>query len=170
MNYFDFTDDIIGIDQSNAINSTTMQPPTTTSAVVNQQQPQQQPKDLSDWRNIQLGTPSAVFEPFWLPPTPVTPLSNPWTASNNPVYPSPYNQVSSSSQYPYQWTNPNNNQPWKMPTFPIGPPQSFMNFNHPDADFPTNTIVNPSAPIRFVLLRYFFLQINNNIFIHNHFF
>jgi len=155
MSYFDFTDDIIGIDQPNGITPTAMQPlvppPTTTSAVVNQQQS----KDLSDWRNIQLGATSTLFDPFWLPQTPVTPLSNPWTASNHTVYPSPYNQLSSSSQHPpYQWTNPNNSQPWKMPTFPIGTTQSFVNYNHPDTmnnmpDLTTNTIVNPSTPIRF---------------------
>jgi hypothetical protein len=159
MSYFDFTDDIIGIDQTNGITPTGMQPllpaattTTSTSTVVNQQQS----KDLSDWRNIQLGTTSTLFDPLWLPQTPITPLSNPWTTSNHhTVYPSPYNQLSSSShQHPYQWTNPNNNPPWKIPTFPIGPTQSFVNFNHPDTmnnmtDLATNTIVNPSTPIRF---------------------
>jgi hypothetical protein len=41
-----------------------------------------------------------------------------------------------------------------MPTFPIGTTQSFVNYNHPDTmnnmtDLATNTIVNPSTPIRF---------------------
>jgi hypothetical protein len=170
MSYFDFTDDIIGIDQSNGITPTAMQPtlpPPTTTATAGVHQ---QPKDLSDWRNIQLGaTPSPNFDPFWLPPTPVTPLSNPWTMPNNPMYPSPYNQVSppSSSQYPYQWTNPNNHPPWKIPTFPIGPPPPFVNYNHPDADFTKNTVVNPSAPIRFD--KYLFFNFFNIHFICRNF-
>lgn len=151
MNYLDFTDDIIGIDQTNGITQTNMQPllpPTTTatstSAVVNQQQ---QSKDLSDWRNIQVGSTSTLFDPFWLPPTPVTPLSNPWTASNHTVYPSP-------SSHPYQWTNPTNNQSWKIPTFPLGTTQSFVNFNHPDTMNNINDLtVNPSTPIRFEKFR-----------------
>jgi hypothetical protein len=155
MSYFDFTDDIIGLDQSNGIIPTTMQPVTTTSTVVSQQQQQQQAKDLSDWRNIQLGTTSTFLDPFWLPPTPITPLSNPWTTPNNTVYPSPYNQFpSSSSQHPYQWTNPSNIPTWNIPAFPLRTPQAFVNFNQQDTmnninDLTTNTIVNPSAPIRF---------------------
>ncbi|CAF4148001.1 unnamed protein product [Rotaria magnacalcarata] len=163
MSYLDFTDDIIAIDQSNGITPTTMQPlatPLSTSAVVQrhhhqqQQQQQQQAKDLSDWRNIQLGASSTLFDPFWLPQTPVTPLSSPWTASNNTLYPSPYNQLSSSSQHLYPSANPNNNnQPWKIPAFPIEKTQAFVNFNHPTlmnnvTDMPTNAIVNPSTPIR----------------------
>ncbi|CAF3065416.1 unnamed protein product [Rotaria sp. Silwood2] len=158
MNYLDFTDDIIALDQSNDITPTVIQPlatPSSTSTIVHQQQQQQQAKDLSDWRNIQLGATSTLFDPFWLPQTPVTPLSNPWTMSNNTVYPSPYNQLSSTSQQRYQSTNANNNnnQPWKMPTFPIGKTQSFVNFNHPNMmnniiDITANTIVNPSTPIR----------------------
>ncbi|CAF3332640.1 unnamed protein product [Rotaria socialis] len=160
MSYLDFTDDIIAIDQSKGITPTTMQPlptPLSTSAVVQRhhhQQQQQQAKDLSDWRNIQLGASSTLFDPFWLPQTPVTPLSSPWAASNNTLYPSPYNQLSSSSQHLYPSTNPNNNnQPWKIPAFPIEKTQSFGHFNHPIlvnnvTDMPTNATVNPSTPIR----------------------
>jgi len=147
MNYFDFTDDIIGIDQANGINPTAMQPflptpipppTTTTSAVVNQPQS----RDLSDWRNIQVRGASTVFDPFWLPQTPVTP----WTPSNHTIYPSPYNPIpsSSSSPHPYQWTKPNMNPPWK---FPIGPTQSFVDINRPD--IMNNTTVNPPNSIRF---------------------
>jgi hypothetical protein len=133
MSYFDFTDDIIEIDQTNGIIPTGMQQlpatTTTTPAVVSQQQ--QQPKDLSDWRNIQLGTTSTIFDPFWLPQTPVTP----WTASNQTVYP---------SYYP--WANRNDNQPWRMPAYPIGTTQSFVNFNHPDT---MNLPTNPPNPMGF---------------------
>lgn len=162
MSYLDFTDDIIAIDQSNNTPSTTMQPltrPSNTSASVHddRQQPQtqqQQARDLSDWRNIQLGASSTFFDPFWLPHTPVTPLSSPWAASNNTVYPSPYNPSLNSSQPLYPSANPNNNQPWKMPAFPIGKTQPFVNFNHSNVinnatDMPTNAIINPSTPIRF---------------------
>lgn len=143
MNYFDFNN------QNNPITSTTMQPlpspppplpPTMTTnnapAVVNQQPP----KDLSDWRNIQVGGTSPMFDPFWLPQTPVTP----WTTSNQTVYPSPYHPVSSSSTHPYQWTHPNYNAPWK---FPDRPTQSFGNFNHPETM--NNPTVNPTTTIRF---------------------
>lgn len=145
MNYFDFNN------QNNTITSTTMQPlppppppppaqPTTTMinntpAVVNQQQS----RDLSDWRNIQVGGTSPMFDPFWLPQTPVTP----WTASNHTVYPSPYHPVSSSSPHPYQWTQPNYNPPWK---YPPRPTQSFGNRNHPETM--NNPTVNPTTTIR----------------------
>jgi hypothetical protein len=145
MNYFDFTDDIIGIDQTNGINSTAMQPflpPTTnTSAVGNQQQT----KDFSDWRNIQVRSTSTGFDPFWLPQTP-------WTPSNHTIYPSPYNPIpSSSSVHPYQWSNPNNNNPpWR---FPVAPTQSFGDINRPD--IMNNTTVNPSNAIRFGQYEFF---------------
>ncbi|CAF0773983.1 unnamed protein product [Adineta steineri] len=154
MNYFDFTDDIIELNQSNGITSTTMQPLTTTAAVVNQQQQQQQQqaKDLSDWRNIQLGTSSTFFDPFWLPQTPITPLSNSWSIPNNTVYPSSsssYNQIL-SSQHPYQWTNSNNNPPWKIP---LETRQAFVNINQQNPmnninDLTTNPIRNflPAQP------------------------
>jgi len=155
MSYFDFTDDIIEIDQTNGITPTNMQPllpPVTTASTSATVVNPQQSKDLSDWRNIQVANTSTFFDPLWLPQTPpVTSLSNPWTTSNHTIYPSPYNQSpSSSSQHPYQWTTSNNNQSWKIPTFP----QSFVNFNHPDTmnnvpNLTANTIVNPSTPIRF---------------------
>jgi hypothetical protein len=152
MNYFDFTDDIFGLNQPTDMIPAAIQPSTTTttttpSAVINQHQAQ----DLSDWRNNQAGTTSTLFDPFWMPQTP---LSNTWNTSTNTVYPSPYNQLTASSQYPYQWTNPNNNQQWQMPTFPLGTTQSFVNFNYPDTmnnatDLATNTTVNSSTLMRF---------------------
>jgi hypothetical protein len=150
MNYFDFTDDIIGIDQTNRINSTAMQPflppPTTNASTVGNQQ---QTKDFSDWRNIQVRSTSNGFDPFWLPQTP-------WTPSNHTIYPSPYNPMpsSSSSAHPYRWTNPNNNNPpWRFPP-PLPPPaQSFGNINRPDTM--NNTTVNPSNSIRFNRCEYF---------------
>ncbi|UJR37235.1 hypothetical protein I4U23_029944 [Adineta vaga] len=162
MNYLDFTDDIIGLDQSNTRNSTTMQPlvplsaaassssttATNTSTIVHQQPSQQQTKDLSDWRNIQLGTTSTLLDPFWLPQTTITPLSNPWTTPNNTIYPSSYTQIRptpslSSSQNPYPWSHPNiNNPPWRLPT---GPTQSFNHFNpHYPLNTNTNSRINPT--------------------------
>jgi hypothetical protein len=146
MSYFDFNDDINEIDHPPDIPSTNIQTSTTTSVVVNQQT-----KDLSDWRNIQLGATPPMFDRFWMPTT-----VNPWTTPNTPLYPSPYNQTPS----PYQWTNSNNNPSWPMTTFPTNPPLPMMNFNSPQQNFiPTDTTndvidltinntVNPSTPIR----------------------
>jgi hypothetical protein len=138
MSYLDFNDGLNEVDQPSNIQ--------TTSTVVSQQA-----KDLSDWRNIQLGATPTLFDQFWMPTT-----VNPWTPPNTPVY--------SSSQNPYPWTNSNNNPPWSIPTYPIGttnPGLPIINFNspqqnfiHPDTtnnviDLTTNTTVNPSTPIRF---------------------
>lgn len=155
-NYLDFNDDIIGIDQPNGMTPTTAQPiatPSNKSTVAHQQS--QPAKDLSDWRNIQLGATSTLFDPLWLPQTPVTPLSSSWNTSNNTPYPSPYNQSSSFQQHLYPSIHPNNhNQPWKMPAFPIGKVPSYLNFTHSNmmnhiTDKTANPIVNPSTPIRF---------------------
>ncbi|CAF1668988.1 unnamed protein product, partial [Adineta ricciae] len=149
MNYLDFTNDIIGLDQPNTLNPTTMQPlpPQTqpqpsssaasnTSTLIRQQPSQQQTKDLSDWRNIQLGTTATFLDPFWLPQTPATSISNPWAAPTTTIYPS-------SSHNPYPWGHSNTNAPWKLP---IGPPQSFTHFNQ---HHPMNNNVNPRInPIR----------------------
>jgi hypothetical protein len=127
MNYLDFNDDIN--------ESSNIQP--TTSVVVNQQN-----KDLSDWRNIQLGTTPTIFDRFWMPTT-----VNPWTT---PIYPSPYNQQIPST---YQWTNSNNNQSWPMTNFPTNTGLPLINFNSTDTtndiiDLTINNTVNPSTPIR----------------------
>jgi len=140
MNYLDFNE----IDQTSNIPSTNIQ--TTATSVVNQQA-----KDLSDWRNIQLGTTPTSFERFWMPTT-----VNPWTP---PIYPSPYNQQTPST---YPWMNSNNNQSWPMTTFQTNTPLPLINFNSPQQNFThtdmtndvidltTNNTVNPSTPIRFV--------------------
>jgi hypothetical protein len=143
MNYLDFNDEI---NETSNIPSTNLQ---TTSVVVNQQT-----KDLSDWRNIQLGTTPTIFDRFWMPTT-----VNPWTTHNTPIYPSPYNQQIPST---YQWTNSNNNQSWPMTNFPVNTGLPIMNFNSPQQNFiPTDTTndiidltinntVNPSTPIRLI--------------------
>ncbi|CAF1936454.1 unnamed protein product, partial [Rotaria magnacalcarata] len=63
MNYFDLNDGLDEIDHTLTNTQTTT---TTTTAnpstVVNQQS-----KDLSDWRNIQLGTTSTIFDRLWMP-------------------------------------------------------------------------------------------------------
>ena len=77
-----------------------------TSVVVNPQT-----KDLSDWRNIQLGQTPPFFDPFW-PATTV----NPWNTPPTPVVcPSMYNP----------WTS--TNQPWLMPAFHLGSSLANMN-------------------------------------------
>ena len=108
MNYLDFNEEIKNLNPAN------LQPllPQTTTAVAAAAAAaaannssiipnQQQTKDLSDWRNIQLGTSPNLFEPFWFPQAPIVP----W---NHSIYPP-------TSQHPYPWTNPNSHQPWKMP-------------------------------------------------------
>jgi hypothetical protein len=139
MNYLEFNDDIHEIANIPPGNHPT------TSVVVNQQT-----KDLSDWRNIQLGTTPTILDRFWMPTT-----VNPWTIPNTPIYPSPYNQPIPST---YQWTNTNNNQPWPMTPFPTNPTLPLLNFNSPPLQNfiptdPTNDIIdltiNPSTPIRF---------------------
>ena len=116
MNYFDLNDDI------NEISNIP-----TTAQVGNQPM-----KDLSDWRNIQLGTPTPILDRYWMPTT-----VNPWTTPNTP------------STY---------NQSWPMTLFPTNPGYPLMNFNSPPtlqnltpAD-PTNDIIdltiNASTPVR----------------------
>jgi hypothetical protein len=127
MHYLDFNDDI---NENLNIPLTNLQ---TTSVAVNQQN-----KDLSDWRNIQLGVTPTIFDRLWMPTT-----VNPWTTPNTPIYPSPYNQQIPS---PYQWTN-----------FPTNTGLPLINFNSPHhptdttndiIDLTINNTVNPSTPIR----------------------
>lgn len=70
MNYFDFNDEI---------NGTTNIPSTTTTTMLGNQQN----KDLSDWRNIQVGTTPPMFDRYWMPTTvnPYTPPNYQWTNS-----------------------------------------------------------------------------------------
>jgi hypothetical protein len=121
MNYFDLNDDI------NEISNIP-----TTSTVGNQQI-----KDLSDWRNIQLGTTPTILDRFWMPTT-----VNPWTTTPN-----------TPSTYPWTNSNNNNNQSWPMTPFP----NPLMNFNSPPLQNflptdPTNDIIdltiNASTPVR----------------------
>ncbi|CAF3685354.1 unnamed protein product [Rotaria socialis] len=146
MNYLDLNDGLDEIDHALTNTQTT----TTTanlSTVVNQQS-----KDLSDWRNIQLGTASTIFDRLWMPTT-----MNSWTTPNTPVYPSPYNQQTTST---YPWTTSINNQSWPMTTFPTNTTLPFINFDSPQQSFTpsdttndiidltTNTTVNLSTPVR----------------------
>ena len=141
MNYFDLNDDLNERSTSNL---------PTTSVVANQQT-----KDLSDWRNIQLGTTPTILDRFWTPTT-----VNPWTATNTPLYPHPST---------YQWTNVNNNQSWPLTPFPTNPGLPLMNFNSPPLQnfLPTETTndiidltINTSTPIRFVWKTSFFPPID----------
>lgn len=117
MNYLDFNDEI---NETVNIPSTNLQ---TTSIVGNQQN-----KDLSDWRNIQLGATPTIFDRFWMPTT-----VNPWTTPN---YPSPYNQ----------WANSIPMTPFPMNTgLPMINPTDTTN---DIIDLTTNNTVNPSTPIR----------------------
>lgn len=82
--------------------------------------PNQPTKDLSDWRNIQLGTtPPTILDRLWMPPTTV----NPWPTPPTPIY--PYNQPT------YPWTNSTNNQSWSPTPFAINPGLPLMNYHSP---------------------------------------
>ncbi|CAF3958028.1 unnamed protein product [Rotaria sordida] len=145
MNYLDFNDGSDEIDHSLTNTQTT----TTTTTIVNQQT-----KDLSDWRNIQLGTASTLFDRIWMPAT-----MNSWTTSNTPIYPSSYNQQTTST---YPWTNSTNNQSWPITTYSTNTTTTlpFINFDSPQQNFipsdttndvidlTTNNTVNSSPPIR----------------------
>ena len=114
--------------------------------------PNQPTKDLSDWRNIQLGTtPPTILDRLWMPPTTV----NPWATPPTPLY--PYNQPT------YPWTNSTGNQSWS----PINSGLPLMNYHSPPlqefnpAD-PNNEIIdltiNTSTPIRLELAQNFLID------------
>lgn len=140
MDYLDFNeiDHSLNISSANTQTTATTTSTSTTTTSVNQQA-----KDLSDWRNIQLGTTPTMFDRFWIPTT-----VNPWPTSNPPIYPSLYNQQASST---YPWMNLNTNPTWPTTTLPMN------NFSSPQPnlvneviDLTTNHTVNPSTTIRYV--------------------
>ncbi|UJR08976.1 hypothetical protein I4U23_013226 [Adineta vaga] len=137
MNYLDFNE----LDHSLNISSANTQTTTTTTTSATATSVNQQAKDLSDWRNIQLGATPTMFDRIWMPTT-----VNPWPTTTTPIYPSLYNQQTPPT---YPWISLNNNQSWPMTTLPM------MNFNSPQQtitndviDLTTNNTVNPSTPIR----------------------
>jgi hypothetical protein len=157
MNYFNSTE----IDPAStnitvptaASSSSSSSSSTTTTTVINPVN-----KDLSDWRNIQLGQAPTLFDPFWMQTT-----VNAWHTPTTPVYPSTYNiplPAASSSTRSFPWTNSTSNQPWSTPTFPTGPSLTNFNVQHhfpsPDLlpnviDLTTNPPANFNTPIRFDL-------------------
>ena len=149
MNYLD----LHGVDPPTPNISSGTTPTTTTAAAATATTSvNQQAKDLSDWRNIQLGTTPTMFERFWMPTT-----VNPWPTPTTPAYPSLYNPATPSA---YPWVNSNNNnQSWPGTTYAANAALPMMNFNSPQTtlandviDLTTNNAVNPSTPIRFVFL------------------
>ena len=160
MSYIDFADDLVGKDEPNGMIPTAMRSVSASSSTSTIVRQQRQPKDFSDWRNIQLGATPTFLSPFWLSQTPVTTLSNSWTMSNNTMYSSPYNQFSSASQHLHQPANSNHNQLWTMPTFPIGTTQSFVSYNPSNminniADITSNPVMHSFASNRFDEYRFF---------------
>ena len=151
MNYFNFNDDI---NHSSNIPLTNIQT-TTSAAVVNQES-----RDLSDWRNIQLGGTSTIFDPYYMPTT-----MHSWTASNTPMYTSPYDLQPTTT---YPWTNLNYNQSWPITTCGTNTGLSFMScdtskqsFIHPDTnndiiDLTTTNTVNTMTPVRFVQIKFMY--------------
>lgn len=116
MNYLDFNCGLDELDQTlnlPLINSQTSTSTTNSSTTVNQPI-----KDFSDWRNIQLGTASTIFDQLWMPTT-----MNSWTT---PMYPTPFSTQTTST---YPWTNLTNNQSWPTSLFPTNPTLPFINFD-----------------------------------------
>ena len=165
MNFFNVNDDInhsSNIPLTNiqttrttaAATTTTTSSSSSSSVVVNQES-----KDLSDWRNIQLGGTSTIFDPYYMPTT-----MHSWTTPNTPIYPSPYDLQSTSA---YPWIHPNN-QSWPITTFGTNTGLSFMNcdasqqnFFHSDTnndiiDLTTNNTVNTMTPVRFVQTKFMY--------------
>ena len=144
MNFFDLNDDS---------NDPMNLPNTSSSNVVNQTN-----KDLSDWRNIQLGsTPPTMLDRLWMPTT-----VNPWPTPSTPLY--PYNQTT------YPWTNLTQNQPWSSTPFAINSTLPLVNYNSPplqdfnpiDAnnDVIDLTINHPPTPVRLVFSGIFLSMIS----------
>ncbi|CAF1185379.1 unnamed protein product [Adineta ricciae] len=141
MNYLDFNEIDHSLNISSANTQTTTTTTTSTSTSTTAASVNQQAKDLSDWRNIQLGTTPTMFDRFWIPTT-----VNPWPTSTPSMYPSVYTQQASST---YPWMNLNTNPSWPTTTIPIN------NFSSPQPtlaneviDLTTNHTVNPSTTIR----------------------